>query len=606
MTTSASYCPICGNANPPDAQFCARCGSRVGAVQPTTLVGVALQDRYLVEKQLGRGGMGVVYQATDQRLSRQVAVKLLAAELVAHPSARRRMTQEANALARIDHENVVRVFDVFDHGAQLAMVLELVTGGDLGQFVVAGGCGERRALALVDALLAGLVAIHAEGLVHRDIKPENILVSARGVCKVADLGVAHDPIAREKTKHGARFGTADYMSPEQAQGLAVDQRSDLYAVGLILFELLTGLRPHGGNSEVEVLAARVQVDADLAPLQGKCSPDIARVVRRALARAPEQRFASASEMRTVVQSGGQPVEVAAPKSVPAVASQPVPEVAAAARSSATGPAQKPAAVALPNKLEPLALWLIAAVAVAVVITVGVLILGRTAKDEAARPVDEASAGTAPATPPRAPAVGPSGGPESAVPTAAVFAPSALTCAWSISAKSRWLQVGEVIASDFIGRSHAYTSFRGTNNGTIGSKLEFKGARDFEVTATGELLTVKSWSPSPDLEWVAAFWHDGNAATATLTRLHGSENATRVLQMAPALHSDLRDGHFLWMHVDSEASTSECVLQLGADLGLTNSRGKSKPEIAAKFALPHTGSGGWPQRVGGDWQVVREF
>lgn len=294
-------CPSCRCQCPDDGRFCPSCGQLVSAIDEASdgedLIGRALcSNRYRVDALLGRGGMGTVYRALDMRLGRQVALKVLALELVAHPTARMRMTQEGQALARIEHANVVRVFDVFDEGPLLVIVLELVTGGSLEDLIRAGGIGESRTLQLADGMLAGLEAVHRAGLVHRDVKPGNILLTADGVPKVADLGVARDTTAQGKTRLGQKLGTLEYMSPEQAQGLQVTASADIYAAGLVVFELLTGTLPFTGHTEFDWALAHVKLQPNLMPLEGKASAQVRDAIAQALAKSPDERFASARAM----------------------------------------------------------------------------------------------------------------------------------------------------------------------------------------------------------------------------------------------------------------------------------------------------------------------
>lgn len=298
-------CPACYHLNPPETRFCGRCGTALKAPEPASsvasssarLVGAELADgRYYVLQELGAGGMGTVYRAVDRRIKREVALKVLHPELTGHPTARRRMVQEAEALARMESPNVVRVFDVFDEGALLIIVLELVTGGDLTTVLKGGGIGESEAVRLCRGILVGLQAIHEAGLVHRDIKPNNILLTATGIPKVTDLGVARDSQARERTQLGASLGTPEYMSPEQVQGVVVDARSDVYAVGLVLFELLTGRSPFDGTSDFDFRTAHVRSAPRLQLLDGRASAATIRVIAKALMKEPGERFGSAAEM----------------------------------------------------------------------------------------------------------------------------------------------------------------------------------------------------------------------------------------------------------------------------------------------------------------------
>ncbi len=305
-------CAACGNLNEQSRTHCFRCGQPVGgasdslpsgsavrqSVEGTTLLpGTQLgQGRYEIDCLLGEGGMGAVYRATDVSLERTVALKLLHPELLGHSTARRRMVQEARILAGIEHPNVVQVRNVFEEGEVLAMELEFMPGGDLLGAIPAGGMGEKEAVELMTSVLSGLHAIHEAGLVHRDVKPENVLLNAESVPKVTDLGVAHDPSAREKTRGGAVLGTLEYMSPEQIQGKTVDRRADLYAAGIVLYRMLTGTLPFEASSDFDWQVAHVRDAPKLDALRSKASNELVAVVERALAKAPGERWQTAQEM----------------------------------------------------------------------------------------------------------------------------------------------------------------------------------------------------------------------------------------------------------------------------------------------------------------------
>lgn len=289
-------CVHCGHPNPVEAKFCGGCGARTVATGfgiGATVAG----GRYRIESLLGEGGMGTVWRAVDTALDRTVALKCLNADLTAHPTARRRMEQEARILARVEHPNIVQVRNVFEEAGVLVMELEYVAGGDLESRVKPGGLADGEVLRLIMKVLEGLEAIHNASLIHRDVKPANVLLDAAGEPKITDLGVAHDPTARAKTKHGATLGTPAYMSPEQVKGLAPDVRSDLYAVGVMCYQLLSGQLPFGGDSEFDVAAAHIHQAPDLALLARRARPEAVAWVARALAKDPASRWQSAKEMR---------------------------------------------------------------------------------------------------------------------------------------------------------------------------------------------------------------------------------------------------------------------------------------------------------------------
>jgi len=299
-----STCTACEHSNPDDAVFCGKCGSPIEGIDGGALFrpgDLIAGGRYRIEMLLGEGGMGFVYKATDLTLEREVALKFLHPELTAHPTARRRMAQEARVLARVEHTNVIQVRNVFEEGDLLAMELEFLPGGDLLTRVRQGALDEASAVDLTVKILAGLNALHAAGLVHRDIKPENILLAADGTPKITDLGVARDPKAREKTRLGAALGTPEYMSPEQIQGEVVDHRSDLYSVGILLYQLCTGKLPFAAKSDFDWQVAHVREAPDIAGLRAHVSAGLADVVAKALAKERDARWRGAEDMSAALQ-----------------------------------------------------------------------------------------------------------------------------------------------------------------------------------------------------------------------------------------------------------------------------------------------------------------
>ncbi|MDP6943360.1 MAG: protein kinase, partial [Myxococcota bacterium] len=296
------FCNTCGQGNPPDAPCCADCssafgvgGNAEGGMGPGTVMG---GDRYEILRHLGQGGMGSVYLARDTRLKREVAVKLLNHDLVGHPTARARMEREAEALARLKHPNVVDIYDVLEHDGTLALVIEYVDGGSLTDALANGPMPWREAIDLAEEILAGLQAMHEAGLVHRDLKPDNVLIDGkRGDAKITDLGVAHDAAGRGMTRQGARLGTPEYMSPEQVQGREVDARTDLYACGILLFEVVVGTVPFEGHTEFEIWKGHVERPPDLDQLPQEVPAALRAVLETALTKDADGRHESAEAMR---------------------------------------------------------------------------------------------------------------------------------------------------------------------------------------------------------------------------------------------------------------------------------------------------------------------
>ncbi|MCW2666673.1 MAG: spk, partial [Frankiales bacterium] len=228
------------------------------------LVGRLLDGRYRLEETVARGGMATVYTATDTRLDRTVAVKVMHRALADDPEFVARFTREAKAAARLSSPEVVAVHDQgTDPDSGLAyLVMEHIRGGTLRDLVREQGAqSPARAVALMRPVLRALAAAHAAGLVHRDVKPENVLLGDDGRIKVADFGLARAIEASTLTATtGLLLGTAAYLSPEQVQHGAVDTRSDVYAAGVVLWELLTGTPPYGGDSAISLAYRHVHED----------------------------------------------------------------------------------------------------------------------------------------------------------------------------------------------------------------------------------------------------------------------------------------------------------------------------------------------------------
>ncbi|WP_329566126.1 protein kinase domain-containing protein [Kitasatospora sp. NBC_01266] len=270
--------------------------------------------RYVLQRLLGEGGMASVHLAYDNTLGRNVAVKTLHTELGREASFRERFRREAQAVARLSHANIVTVYDsgeeVAPDGATTPyIVMELVDGLSLrdvlNQAIAEhGAMPTEQALRITGAVLAALDASHDQGLVHRDIKPGNVMVNSKGEVKVMDFGIARamQSGVTSMTQTGMVVGTPQYLSPEQALGKSVDARSDLYSVGCMLFELLTGQLPFDGDSPFSIAYKHVQ-EQPPAPsgLNRAVSPAVDALVARALRKDPAHRFPTAAAMREEVE-----------------------------------------------------------------------------------------------------------------------------------------------------------------------------------------------------------------------------------------------------------------------------------------------------------------
>jgi predicted Ser/Thr protein kinase len=293
-------CPQCGRCEDAAVTMCPSDGA---AMQPVPSVPRVVDNKYRIEQLLGRGGMGAVYRARDMRLDRLVALKVVRAELLGDLEARRRFRREAQIIARLQHPGIVSVYDYgtfADGGAYL--VMELVRGEDLRRVLQREGRLElTRAVQILTAVCTAIEAAHREGVLHRDLKPENILLPGGGVdAKVLDFGVAKviaedrrdpQPIGPDSatvlTMEGTIVGTPAYMAPEQLRGGAPDARTDVFGLGVIAYEMLSGELPFGRGSLAEVVLAQARGIPPMAA--GSVQGSIERAIRAALEQDADRR-----------------------------------------------------------------------------------------------------------------------------------------------------------------------------------------------------------------------------------------------------------------------------------------------------------------------------
>src|ERR671917_443003 len=262
-----------------------------------------VDGRYRIIGRIGSGGMADVYEAEDTQLGRRVALKLLYARFAEDAEFVERFRREASAAAGLNHPNVVQVFDRGQWDGTYYIAMELLEGRNLKQIVREHGPLEPGfAVDIVLQILKAARFAHRRGIVHRDIKPHNVIVDDEGRAKVTDFGIARAG-ASDMTQTGSIMGTAQYLSPEQAQGHPVDERSDLYSIGIILYELLTGRVPFEGESAVTIALKQVN-EAPLAPslINPAVTPELEAVVLRSLMKDPAERFADADEFIAALEA----------------------------------------------------------------------------------------------------------------------------------------------------------------------------------------------------------------------------------------------------------------------------------------------------------------
>jgi tetratricopeptide (TPR) repeat protein/predicted Ser/Thr protein kinase len=267
-------------------------------------VGQTAAARYDIIQTLGQGGMGAVYKAWDRKLERHVAIKVIRPLLASSEAVLARFKQELLITRKITHKNVIRIFDIGESNGTEFITMEFVEGTDLKKLIKERGkFTSSESIAIIKQVCAALDAAHSEGIVHRDLKPQNIMVQKNGRVVVTDFGIAHSEDAPSTTATGAVIGTPEYMSPEQAKGKKVDQRSDIFSLGLVFYELITGKLPFEADTVMESMFKRTQEPAVPPVLvERTVSPQINRVIVRCLATDPEKRYPTAVSVLTDLES----------------------------------------------------------------------------------------------------------------------------------------------------------------------------------------------------------------------------------------------------------------------------------------------------------------
>jgi eukaryotic-like serine/threonine-protein kinase len=310
-------CPTCHADNPGASRFCGSCGIPLHGAGPGTpsltktletpvqgvRLGTVVAGKYKIVEELGHGGMGVVYKAEDIKLKRFVALKFLPPHLMDSPELKERFIVEAQAAAALNHPNICTIFEVGEDEARPYIAMEFVDGETLKDKLRQGPLKAEEALKIAGQVAAGLGEAHHKGIIHRDVKSANIMVTAKGQAKVMDFGLAKLRGGSSLTKSQTTIGTVAYMSPEQARGQDLDQRTDIWSLGVVLYEMLSGKLPFRGDHDQAVIHQIVH--AEVSPIK-KARPDVPpgveEIVGQALAKRPGDRYQSMEDLGTDLEA----------------------------------------------------------------------------------------------------------------------------------------------------------------------------------------------------------------------------------------------------------------------------------------------------------------
>ncbi|MFC2166205.1 protein kinase [Acidobacteriota bacterium] len=312
MTTS---CPKCQHENPDDTVFCGKCGTHltsaedipaqtktIEAPKEELTTGSTFASKYQIIEEIGKGGMGRVYKALDTEVKEKIAVKLIKPEIAVDKNTIERFRNELKLARKVSHKNVCRMFDLNKEEGSYYITMEYVDGQNLKGFIrQSGQLAIGTALNLAKQVCEGLTEAHRLGVVHRDLKPSNIMIDQDGSARIMDFGIARSTTGKGLTDKGVMIGTPEYMSPEQVEGKEIDQRTDIYSLGIILYEMLTGRVPFEGDTALTV-AVKHKTEEPKEPKEynEQISDDLNGIILKCLEK--EKRYQSAGELRSELEN----------------------------------------------------------------------------------------------------------------------------------------------------------------------------------------------------------------------------------------------------------------------------------------------------------------
>jgi len=305
-------CPKCHHENPDDTIYCGKCATQLPSTKDIEVTetieapkeelarGTTFADRYEIIEELGKGGMGKVYRVEDTKLKQEVALKLIKPEIASDKKTIERFRNELKTARMIAHKNVCRMFDIGETKDSYFITMEFIRGEDLKSLIrKMGQLSAGQAIAIAKQVCDGLIEAHKLGVVHRDLKPQNIMIDREGDARIMDFGIARSLEGRGITGAGVMIGTPDYMSPEQVEGKETDQRSDIYSLGVILYEMVTGRVPFEGDTALSIAVKhKTEAPKDPREFNTQLSEDLSRVILRCLEKDKAIRYQSAGEVRS--------------------------------------------------------------------------------------------------------------------------------------------------------------------------------------------------------------------------------------------------------------------------------------------------------------------